>query len=54
MKHKVKKEMFKIKVNGKEVICTEDHSVMVERNGEVIEVSPRDILSTDRLVIRKY
>ena len=50
MKHKVKKRMFKIKCNGDEVIITEDHSMMVVRNGVLIEVKPKDVLKTDKLL----
>lgn len=50
MKHTVKKRMFKIKCNGKEVIMTEDHSIIVNRNGKNISVSPKDILKGDRLI----
>lgn len=43
MKHKVKKRMFRIKAGGKEVVVTEDHSVMV-RDGDVLKaVKPKDI-----------
>lgn len=50
MKHKVKKRMFKIKVNGKEVEITEDHSIMVLRNNKLISIKPKDILKTDKLI----
>jgi DNA polymerase elongation subunit (family B) len=43
-RHKVSKKKFKITLSsGKSVIVTEDHSVMVMRNGELIEVKPNDI-----------
>lgn len=51
MKHRVKKEFFKIKVNNKEVVVTEDHSIMVLRNSELIEVKPRDIKIDDTLIL---
>lgn len=50
MKHKVKKRMYRIKCNGDEVIITEDHSMMVVRNEELIEVKPKDVLKTDKLI----
>ena len=50
MKHKVKKRMFKIKCNGDEVIITEDHSMMVLRNNELIEIKPNDVKSSDKLI----
>lgn len=43
MKHKVKKRMFKIKVNNNEVIVTEDHSIIVERNNKIISVKPQEL-----------
>ena len=50
MKHKVKKKMFKIKINDKEVEITEDHSIMVLRNNKLISIKPKDILKTDKLI----
>lgn len=51
MKHKVKKRMFKITVSGKEVIVTEDHSVIVKRNEKYLSVKPSMInMDTDTLV----
>ena len=51
MKHKVNKRMFKISVNGKSVIITEDHSVMINRNNNLISVKPTEILETDELIL---
>jgi DNA polymerase elongation subunit (family B) len=51
MKHKVNKRMFKIKYNGKEVIVTEDHSLIVIRDDEFIDISPKDIIKGDKLVV---
>ena len=50
MKHKVNKRMFKISVNDKSVIITEDHSVMINRNDNLISVKPTEILETDDLI----
>ena len=50
MKHKVKKRMFKVKCNGDEVIVTEDHSVMVIRDNELISVKAFEIRTGDKLV----
>ncbi len=47
MKHTVKKRMFKIKLKNKEVIVTEDHSIIVKRNGALVSVKPKNILKTD-------
>ena len=50
MKHKVNKRMFKISVNNKSVIITEDHSVMIKQNDNLISVKPTEILETDDLI----
>lgn len=50
-KHRVKKKMYKLKTKtGKEIIVTEDHSIMVLRNDELIQVYPKDILKTDKII----
>ncbi len=47
-RHKVSKARWKVTLqNGKSVIVTNDHSIMVERDGELIEVKPAEILKTD-------
>ena len=53
MGHKVKKKLFKIKIGDNETAITEDHSIMVKRNGEIIEVKPIELLKTDKLLVRK-
>lgn len=50
MKHTVKKRMFKIKVKDKEVIVTEDHSIIAKRNDVLCSVKPKEILKTDKLL----
>ena len=51
MKHRVKKRMFKIKSSsGKEVIVTQDHSIIVVRDGKIIDVSPTQLLESDRII----
>lgn len=50
MKHKVKKRMFKIKCHGDEVIITEDHSVIVVRNGDILDIKPKNILPSDKII----
>jgi len=50
MKHEVEKELFEIEVNGNIVRVTEDHCIMVKRNSKIIEVKPREILETDKLL----
>lgn len=51
MKHKVNKRMFKIKYQEKEVIMTEDHSIIVNRNGKNIDISPKDIQKGDKIIV---
>lgn len=43
MKHKVKKKLYKIKVNNNEVIVTEDHSVIVYDGEKYLSVKPQEI-----------
>lgn len=50
MKHKVSKRMFKIKVNGNELIVTEDHSIMVKRDNKLISCKPYEIKENDELM----
>ena len=49
-KHKVKKKMYSLKVNGNEVIVTQDHSLIVERDGKVIPVKPCEVLPSDTFI----
>lgn len=50
MKHSVKKKMYRVTVGGKQVEITEDHSIMVVRDGKLIGVKPGDILEGDEMV----
>jgi DNA polymerase elongation subunit (family B) len=51
MRHKTKKKLYKITLeNGKSVTVTEDHSVMVDRDGFLLEVKPLDILPQDLII----
>jgi hypothetical protein len=50
-KHMVKKKMYKLKTKTKkEIIVTEDHSIMVLRDDFLIQVYPKDILKTDKII----
>ena len=49
VKHKVKKELFEITVNGRSVIVTCDHSLIVLRNGIYIDIKPAEVIPTDSL-----
>lgn len=54
MRHKTKKKLYKITLqNDKTVTVTEDHSVMVDRDGFLIEVRPTEILDTDLIICLK-
>ena len=50
MKHKVNKRMFKISVNNKSVIITEDHSLVVKRNNKLISVKPKELKNIDEII----
>jgi DNA polymerase elongation subunit (family B) len=51
MRHKTKKKLYKITLqNDKSVTVTEDHSVMVDRDGFLLEVKPTEILDTDLII----
>lgn len=50
-RHRVTKDLYEIEdQNGNTITVTEDHSVMIERNGILQEVKPADILETDILI----
>ena len=54
MRHKVSKPKWRLKTKtGKEIIVTEDHSLIVFRNGQKIEVKPKDVLKTDKILVIK-
>jgi intein/homing endonuclease len=51
MRHKTKKKIFQIELeNGKSVKVTEDHSIMVDRDGFLLEVKPTEIKETDLII----
>lgn len=52
IRHEVSKAKWKLKTkSGKEIIVTNDHSMIVFRDGEKIEVKPCDILKSDKILI---
>ena len=53
MKHRVSKEMYEVCVGSNSIIVTEDHSLIVERNGDLLSIKPADIQYGD-LLITKY
>jgi len=51
IRHKVSKPKWKLKTkSGKEILVTNDHSMIVFRDGEKIEVKPSDIKKTDKIL----
>lgn len=52
-RHKVTKDKWEISIKDKKIQTTSDHSVMVYRDGNVIEVKPEDIKATDYLIVKK-
>jgi DNA polymerase elongation subunit (family B) len=51
MRHKTKKKIYLITLeNGKSVKVTEDHSIMVDRDGFLLEVKPTEILDDDLII----
>ena len=52
IRHKVSKPKWRLKTkSGKEIFVTNDHSMIVFRNGQKLEVKPRDILPSDKILI---
>jgi hypothetical protein len=52
MRHKVTKPKWKLKTkSGKEIVVTNDHSMIVFRNGSKIEVKPYEIQKDDKILI---
>lgn len=51
IRHKVSKSKWKLKTkSGKEIIITNDHSMIVFRNGDKLEVKPSQIEKTDKIL----
>ena len=54
IRHKVTKPKWRLKTkSGKEIFVTNDHSMIVFRDGEKLEVKPYEILPTDKILIVK-
>jgi hypothetical protein len=49
-RHHVQKKGFKIQVAGRSVTVTDDHSLMVERDGKLIEIKPSDLQTDDKFI----
>lgn len=52
-RHKVCKDRWSVSVKNKKLNITSDHSIMVYRDGNVIEVRPEDLKDTDCLIVKK-
>lgn len=53
IRHKVSKKKWMIRVDGKELIVTNDHSLIVFRNGEKMEIKPSEYKKGDKVLIYK-
>lgn len=49
-KHKTPKRLYRITVGGRQITVTEDHSLMVQRNGELIKASVKELQPGDLFV----
>jgi len=51
IRHKVNKPKWKLKTkSGKEIIITNDHSLVVFRNGEQLVVKPKEVKKADKIL----
>lgn len=54
-RHKTSKDLYEvIGENNEKVIVTGDHSIMINRDGNIIEVKPENIKSNDKLIKINY
>lgn len=52
IRHTVKKKKWRIRTSsGKSIIVTDDHSIIVYRDGKKIQCKPSEILLTDKVVV---
>ena len=51
-RHKVNKEKYKITIDNNILEITGDHSIMIYRDGKVIECKPGEIKNTDYLLLK--
>ena len=51
MKHRVNKKMFALHAGNSRVTVTQDHAIMVYRDGEIIAVTPTNCLATDFAIV---
>lgn len=51
MRHKTKKKLYRITTeNDKQVTVTEDHSIIVDRDGFLMEIKPADLEDNDLII----
>lgn len=50
IKHKVSKKRWKIKAGGNTLYVTNDHSIIIFRDGVKMEVKPSDIIKGDKVL----
>lgn len=54
MRHKTKKKIYEVELeNGKKVKITEDHSLIVDRNGVLTDLTPEEIEPDDLIICLK-
>jgi hypothetical protein len=53
IRHKTTKKKWKLKVNNKEIFVTDDHSLIVFRDGIKIMVKPNEIKKGDKVIVVK-
>ena len=52
-RHQVKKKMYSVEIPGHDkLVMTEDHSLIVERDGKLVECKPSEVRDTDFLVVK--
>lgn len=52
-RHRVTKDKWKVSVGDKTIYTTCDHSIMIYRDGKVLEIRPEDIKESDYLIVKK-
>ena len=51
MGHNTEKDLYTFLIKDKEITVTEDHSCIVERGDEIIDIKPRDIKFGDKFIL---
>lgn len=50
IRHKITKKLYRIKTNNNEVIITEDHSLVVLRDNEIVGITIKELKDGDKLL----